>query len=101
MQLVQGSTHKTIYMPELLNIKVPLPALAEQRSIVAELQPRLEGHRRLGPGRDSLRASLLSYRDSLIHEAVTGKLDISRATERQMAERVHAAAEDRLDEVAV
>ena len=101
MQLVQGSTHKTIYMPDLLNIKVPLPHLDEQRSIVEELQPRLDGHRRLRPTRDALHAALASYRDSLVHEAVTGRLDVAHVSNREMEERVAAAADDCLDEVAV
>lgn len=39
------------------------------------------------------------YRDSLIHEAVTGKLDVTQMSEQQMEERLHAAREGRLDEV--
>ena len=30
---MQGSTHKTIYMPDLEDLRVPLPPLAEQRAI--------------------------------------------------------------------
>jgi hypothetical protein len=48
-----------------------------------------------------LRAALTAYRYSLIHEAVTGKLDVTAASDRQMDERLHAAAENRLDEVPV
>jgi type I restriction enzyme S subunit len=50
---------------------------------------------------DALRVCLTAYRDSLIHEAVTGKLDVTKASDRQMDERLHAAAEGRLDEVPV
>jgi type I restriction enzyme S subunit len=101
MQLVQGSTHKTIYMPDLLNIKVPLPSLDQQRAIVARLQPRLEARRNLRPVGERLDQALGSYRDALIYEAVTGKLDIEHVTEQRMKERLHAASEKRLDEVPV
>jgi type I restriction enzyme S subunit len=46
-------------------------------------------------------SALREYRDCLIHEAVTGKLDVSRASEQQMDERLNAAAEDVPDEAAV
>lgn len=39
------------------------------------------------------------YRDSLIHEAVTGGLDVTQMSEQQMEERLHAAREGQLDEV--
>jgi type I restriction enzyme S subunit len=101
MQMVQGSTHKTIYMPDLMNLKVPLPPMDVQRRVVDELQPRIEARRRVRPQGESLRAALTAYRDSLIHEAVTGKLDVTKVSDRQMDERLHAAAEGRLDEVPV
>jgi hypothetical protein len=50
---------------------------------------------------DRVRAALTAYSSSLIHEAVTGKLDVTAASDRQMDERLHAAAEGRLDEVPV
>jgi hypothetical protein len=101
MQMVQGSTHKTIYMSDLMNLKVPLPPVDVQRRIVDELQPRIEARRRVRPEGESLSDALTAYRDSLIHEAVTGKLDVAKVSDRQMDERLHAAAENRLNEVAV
>jgi type I restriction enzyme S subunit len=47
----------------------------------------------------AIQSRLTAYRSSLIHEAVTGKLDVTAASDRQMDERLHAAAENRLDEV--
>jgi type I restriction enzyme S subunit len=101
LQMVQGSTHKTIYMPDLLGIKLPLPCLERQHAIVADLQPRLESRRRGALTAERLRHALTAYRSSLIHEAVTGKLDVTKLSDRQMDERLHAAAEGRLDEVPV
>jgi type I restriction enzyme, S subunit len=47
----------------------------------------------------TLQRRVTEYRDSLVHEAVTGKLDVTKVSERQMEERLHAASEGRLDEV--
>jgi type I restriction enzyme, S subunit len=99
--LEQGATHKTIYMPDLLGLKIPLPSREEQRAIVGALQPQLEARRRVRPSAEKLRGALNTYRSSLIHEAVTGELGVSQVSEQQMNERLHAAVEDRLDEVAV
>jgi type I restriction enzyme S subunit len=33
-----GSTHKTIYMPDLQSLRIPLPPLAEQREIVTKIR---------------------------------------------------------------
>ena len=80
---------------------MPLPPVDVQRRIVDELQPRIEARRRVRPEGESLSDALTAYRSSLIHEAVTGKLDVTKASDRQMDERLHAAAEGRLDEVPV
>jgi len=80
-------------------VRVPAPAIPDQRAI-GELLDRHEA--RVLSAVDSgiaLAGRLTAYRDSLIHEAVTGKLDVSRVSEAEMHERLHAAAEDRLDEV--
>lgn len=50
---------------------------------------------------DNLRSALDAYGDALVYEAVTGRLDLSRISETQSEERMQAAIEGRLDEVAV
>ncbi|MFI7250342.1 restriction endonuclease subunit S [Micromonospora chalcea] len=40
-RLAYGSTHKTIYMPDLESLRVPLPPLEEQRRIVRFLDRRM------------------------------------------------------------
>src|SRR5690606_28290622 len=71
-----GSTHATIYMPDLARLSTPLPPIEEQREIVQVARAR---KRRL----DELRSvagvaldRLREYRSSLISAAVTGQLDI-------------------------
>jgi type I restriction enzyme S subunit len=76
-RLAMGSTHKTIYMPDIEAIRLPLPTLEEQERAVAEVWERLRPidaavtamHRQI----DLLR----ERRQALITAAVTGHLDIA------------------------
>jgi hypothetical protein len=43
--------------------------------------------------------NVILYRDALITEAVTGKLDVTRLSEQQMDESAHAAMEGEQPEV--
>ncbi len=68
--------NRTLRIGALLNEKIPLPPLEEQRQLVKELR---EGERRI----DDLRAAaeegislLREYRSALISAAVTGKIDV-------------------------
>jgi type I restriction enzyme S subunit len=83
------------------DLRLPRPSLADQRAIVARVNAASRDVARSMSVASELRAALTAYRDSLIHEAVTGKLDVTAASDRQMDERLHAAAENRLDEVPV
>lgn len=88
--LMYGSTHKTIYMPDLHALRVPLPTLEDQRSIVAraERASRAAGavqHEIVG-----LIRQLAEYRDALITEAVSDRLDFSRLSETQLPESLAA-----------
>lgn len=40
-RLMQGSTHQTIYMPDIQSLKMPLPPLSEQERIVSYLNKHL------------------------------------------------------------
>lgn len=40
-RLMQGSTHQTIYMPDIRSLKMPLPPLSEQEKIVSYLNDQL------------------------------------------------------------
>ena len=79
--------------------RLPLPTAERQREVVRRAQRGREAIARSHRAENKLRASLGEYRCSLIREAVTGKLDVSRMSDTQMDERLHAATEDRLDEV--
>ncbi len=80
---------------------VPDTPIEEQRRRVAVAESAWQrGQHAISRARE-LSDALTAYRDSLIHEAVTGKLDVTKVSDRQMDERLHAAAENRLDEVPV
>jgi len=75
-RLAMGSTHKTIYMPDIEGLRVPLPEVNEQDAIVDAVWRRLrtidavidELHRQI--------ALLQERRQALITAAVTGELEI-------------------------
>jgi type I restriction enzyme S subunit len=75
-RLAMGSTHKTIYVPDIQSIRVPLPPLDEQDEIVDWTWQRLH---RIDAASDAISRQielLAEHRQSLITDAVTGKLDI-------------------------
>jgi type I restriction enzyme, S subunit len=75
-RLAQGSTHKTIYMPDIESIRIPLPPVAEQRLIVEESWRHL---RRIDHAVDRINNQLrllVERRQALITAAVTGELEI-------------------------
>ena len=75
-RLTMGSTHQTIYMPDIGSFTTPVPPLSEQDAIVA--------HIRLETGKiDALTSKvkrhidkLKEYRAALISAAATGKIDV-------------------------
>jgi type I restriction enzyme S subunit len=97
----RGATRLRLTTETAKEIPLPVPSLADQLALMKrldELRTAVESARRCCL---RLTDGLTAYRSSLIHEAVTGKLDVTKASDRQMDERLHAAAEDRLDEVSV
>lgn len=75
-RLAMGSTHKTIYMPEVEQLMIPLPPLAEQTRLVElawnELS-QIDSALELLTQRSEL---LRERRSALISAAVTGQLDL-------------------------
>ena len=72
-----GSTHKTIYMPDIQSLTIPLPPINEQREIVLAVWEQLEA---LGRTEDRIGeqvALLEQRRQALITAAVTGELPIT------------------------
>lgn len=73
-RLAIGSTHRTIYMPEIKSIVVPVPPIDEQREIVATLQEELRRIDRIREEIDNQIALLREHHQALITATVTGQL---------------------------
>jgi type I restriction enzyme S subunit len=73
-RLALGSTHRTIYMPEIKSIVVPVPEIDEQRAIVADLREELERIDRIREEINAQIALLREHRQALITVTVTGTL---------------------------
>ena len=75
-RLMMGSTHQTIYMPDIQKFSMPLPPVNEQGRIVEFIRTET---RRLDDVVDKTRRSidlLREYRTALISAAVTGQIDL-------------------------
>jgi len=78
-RLAMGSTHKTIYMPDIRSLRIPSPPVEVQDEIVEVVWGQLE---RDGRVEDLLRRQielLTERRQALITAAVTGELDVARS----------------------
>jgi type I restriction enzyme, S subunit len=78
-RLAMGSTHKTIYVPDLQMLRIPLPEIEEQRRIVERIR---EVNERIDRAVDAVRRQidLLEERKrALITAAVTGQIDVTTA----------------------
>jgi type I restriction enzyme S subunit len=76
-RLAVGSTHKTIYMPDIESIRIPVPSLSEQDAIVEEVWDRLSTIDDLADTLTRQIGLLRERRQALITAAVTGELDVA------------------------
>ncbi len=75
-RLTMGSTHQTIYMPDVGSFRTPIPPIDEQEKIVAFVRNESAKIDALaGKIRDAIARSL-EFRSALISAAVTGKIDV-------------------------
>jgi type I restriction enzyme, S subunit len=75
-RLTFGATVKTIGMPDVGKLTMPLPSLLEQRAIVAHITKELERLNALKSEAETVIALLRERRSALISAAVTGKIDV-------------------------
>jgi len=75
-RLMMGSTHKTIYMPDIKELYIPLPPLNEQRLINQYLNDHLPKYDALQDEARHAVERLQERRTALISAAVTGKIDV-------------------------
>ena len=77
--VTSGATLRTIGMPDVKQLVVPVPPLDEQHEIVAEAEEaRTSAHRGIGLLQRQIEL-LQERRQALITAAVTGQLDIPGA----------------------
>lgn len=81
------------------NLDLPTPSLSEQRRISVRVSRALERSETVIRKSRAFASRLTAYRDALITEAVTGKLDITRLSDAQLDESAHAALEGEKPEV--
>ena len=74
-RMMMGSTHKTIYMPDLRRLSIPVPPGEEQSRIVHVLRRRLPRLDLLIAKKERLIELLQEKRQALITQAVTKGLD--------------------------
>ncbi len=81
-RLAMGSTHKTIYFPDLMSIKIPLPPFEEQVAIARSIAADATAIRAAMQATTKAIDLLSEYKRSLITAAVTGEFDVATASGR-------------------
>jgi type I restriction enzyme S subunit len=76
-RLAMGSTHRTIYMPDIKSIVIPLPSREEQERIVRELGATLEGLDAIRREMQIQVGILREHRQALIVAVLTGQRDLT------------------------
>ncbi len=79
LRLYYKSMRKTITPPAFAHVKMPIPSLSEQRRIVSYLDERCAAIDEAVSRQEKLIEKLGEYRKSIIHHAVTGKIDCTEA----------------------
>jgi type I restriction enzyme S subunit len=78
-RLAMGSTHKTIYVPDLQALRIPLPPLADQRRIVTDIRASNATIDAAVDALDRQAALLAERRRALVTAATTGEIDVTTA----------------------
>lgn len=75
-RLMMGSTHNTIYMPDIQSLTIAIPPMDEQDAVVAEVRRLSERYDALTSEVEAAAVLLQERRSALISAAVTGKIDV-------------------------
>lgn len=84
-RLMMGSTHNTIYMPDIQSLRLVLPPMDEQERIVTHVRTRVADIDALSADVDSAIVLLKERRSALITAAVTGQMDVREAVTQEAA----------------
>ena len=71
-----GATHQTIYMPDIRAFRAPVPPVGEQTAIAHFLDHIDSRIQRYIRAKEKLIALLEEHKQALIHQAVTGQIDV-------------------------
>ena len=82
-RLTMGSTHQTIYMPDVGTFVTPVPPVVEQDQIVATIRREKADIEALIRKVVAAVEHIKEYRSALVSAAVTGKIDVREATAAQ------------------
>lgn len=85
-RLATGSTHKTIYFPDLQMLRIPLPRIDEQKRIVENIRVRNSQIDLLSDKVLRQIELLTERRAALITAAVNGEFDVTTASGRGVAD---------------
>jgi type I restriction enzyme S subunit len=75
-RLTMGSTHQTIYMPDVARFSIPLPPISEQIVIVDHIRNSTKSTDALIAKAEETISRLQEYRAALISATVTGRIDV-------------------------
>ncbi|PSO49248.1 MAG: restriction endonuclease subunit S [Actinobacteria bacterium QS_8_72_14] len=75
-RLMYGSTHQTIYFPDLVQLRGPVPPVPEQRAVVEYIRKRSGPVHRLADRVQRTNELLRLRRQALITAAVTGEIEV-------------------------
>jgi type I restriction enzyme S subunit len=78
-RLAQGSTHKTIYMPDIESIRIPVPPVDEQRLIAEDTWRRLRAIDEVVARVNEQLTLIEEHRQALITGAVSGEIEVGAA----------------------
>jgi type I restriction enzyme S subunit len=74
LRFAKGSTHRTIYFPEILSLHICLPPVDEQREIVSNIEARLSRVEGLRSAMRSIEAASQGLNQSIFAKAFRGEL---------------------------
>ena len=77
--LSMGSTHKTIYFQDLMDLRIVVPSMDLQKTAVEEVRVAAHVRTELLGALEAQVLRLQEYKQSLITAAVTGELDVTTA----------------------
>lgn len=86
-RLMMGSTHKTIYMPDIEAFRIPLPPVETQSVLVSYLDATLAQYSSVSEAAVNLIELLKERRSAMISAAVTGKIDVRSLVSEEEIEK--------------